>query len=75
LKAGLHELELWCLKATDQVTKYFEHKEKVQETPFLRFLSFVFGLFCSLLVHLGMNSNIYAKLWDFWYTLDKENAP
>lgn len=74
MKAGLHELELWCLKATDQVTKYLEQpKEKVQETPFLRFLSFVFGLFCSLLVHLGMNSNIYAKLWDFWYSfLDQD---
>lgn len=41
LKAGLHELELWCLKATDQVTKYLEQpKEKVQETPFLRFFIF-----------------------------------
>lgn len=61
VKAGLHELEQWCVKATDQVTglskcEFLQYKEcQVQDDQDNKmYLNY---LVCSFLDHHGMNSN------------------
>ena len=77
LKAGLYELEQWCLKATNQVNLTYLAYHMPGLRPYTRekdsFSCIFFFFCCSFLDHLGMNSNTYDKLWAFWYTfLDKD---